>query len=192
LLYYADHSKAILKNDTTLLVHYSKYFLNAEPSHSQQWFNSILDSSYLVNDHLKQLHLVYNLTQYPIQNPKLPEQLQKDYNLLLKATKKKPIIAGIFSAIIPGTGMLYLNKPRAFASNLAIVGGFGYQTYEAQRIFGWKHPLTIINCAFFSGFYFVNVVGSYLEVKKNKRERHKQYLIHAATYYSDTYPSSLY
>lgn len=192
LLYYADRSKSIIKKDTSLLVHYSKYFLNSESSYSERWFNSILDTSFLVNDQMKQIHLAYNLTQYPLEKPSIPEQLQKDYNLYFKATKKKPIVAGILSAIVPGTGMLYLNKPRAFASNLAIVGGFGYQTYESSRIFGWQHPLTIINCAFFSGFYLVNVIGSYLEVKKNVRERQKQYLIHASTYYSDTYPTSLY
>lgn len=191
-IHYADRSKTLLKKDSSLLIHYSKYFLNPESKHSNHWFNSILDTSILVNDQLKQLNLVYNLTQYPNQIAKLPQQLQKDYNLYFKATKKKPIIAGILSAILPGTGMLYLNKPRAFASNLAIVGGFGYQTYESSRIFGWQHPLTIINAAFFSGFYLVNVIGSYLEVKKNARERQKQYLIHASTYYSDTYPSSLY
>jgi hypothetical protein len=191
-LVHAARAKNLLKQDTSLLIHYSKHFLKKETHQSNEWFNTILDTSLRLNDQLKQLHLVYNLTQYPLETVELPLQLQKDYQLYYRASKKKPIVAGLFSAIVPGTGLLYLNKPRAFASNLAIVGGFGYQTYESSRIFGWQHPLTIINAAFFSGFYLVNVIGSYLEVKKNLRERQKQYLIHASTYYADTYPSSLY
>lgn len=191
-LFYTDRSKELLKKDTTLLIHYSKSFLNPLLVNSNSWFNSVIDTSLLVNDQMRQLHLVYNLTEYPIKSPILPYQLQKDYDLFYKATKKSPLMAGIFSAILPGLGMAYLNKPRASIGNFAIVGGFGYQTYESYKIFGLKHPLTIINGAFFTGFYLVNIIGSYLEVKKNLSERKKQYLIHATTYYSDTYPSSLY
>lgn len=189
-LFHINRSKQLLKEDTTLLIHYSKHFLQSKDG--PVWFNSIIDTSFQLNDQMKELCLIYQLSQIPEVNNVIPQQLQLDYSLYLKSTKKKPLVAGLLSAILPGSGLLYLNKPRAFASNLAIVGGFAYQTYESSRIFGWKHPLTIINCAFFSGFYVVNIAGSYMEVKKNKLERKKQYLIHANSYYNITYPSSLY
>ena len=100
-LVHAARAKKLLKQDTSLLIHYSKHFLNKETQQSNEWFNSILDTSLLLNDQLKQLHLVYNLTQYPLETVELPLQLQKDYQLYYRATKKKPIVAGLFSAIIP-------------------------------------------------------------------------------------------
>lgn len=183
-------SRSLLKQDTSLILHYSKHFLGVKES--PIWFDSIIDSSFLLNKRIKELNLAYQMVNCPSKEYDVPQQLQQDFSLYLKAKKKKPILAGLMSAIIPGTGLLYLNKPRAFASNLAIVGGFAYQTYEASRIFGWKHPLTIINAAFFSGFYVVNIAGSIMEVKKNINERKKQFLIHANSYYNSTYPTSLY
>ncbi len=185
-------SKEIIRQDTTLLVHYSKSFLNPLAHNNNDWFSTILDTTLLVNEELKQLNLVYNLSQKPLKEANLPLQLQHDYNLFYKSTKKKSIVAAVFSTIIPGSGMLYLNKPKAFASSFAIVGGLGYQTFESYRILGLNHPLTIINGAFFTGFYLVNIIGSYLEVKKHQKEQKKQFLIHASTYYTDTYPSSLF
>lgn len=188
----ANRSKLVLRNDPKLLLHYSVAFLNPLEHNTDDWYSTVLDTSLLVTNELKQLSLVYCLTANPVENPNLPEQLMGDYELYRKSMRKKPIVAGICSAVIPGLGLMYLNKPRAFASSFFMIGGFGFQTYEAYHNFGLKHPLTIINGAFFTGFYLVNIIGSYLEVKKHQKELKNQYLIHASTYYSATYRTKLF
>lgn len=183
----ANCARSILRQDSTSLLKYSVALLNTETTLTKLWFESILDSSMLMNERIRTIHNTYYLAQNPIPYAQVPDVLQKDYANLLRAAGKKPAVSGLLSAVVPGAGMLYLNKPKSFLSSFVFVGAACVQTIESIRLFGYKHPLTIINGGFFLGFYLVNVVGSILEVRKNVNEFRNQFLIHASGYYSDTY-----
>lgn len=183
----AIRAKGLLRRDTGLLLQYSVTYLDPQQQLTKSWFESVLDSGMLVNESLRTVHLTYCLSQNPDPQATVPKVLEADYLNLVKAAKKKPYIAGTLSAIIPGLGLLYVNKPRACLNNLVFLGAMGVQTFESAKILGWKHPLTLVNSGFFTGFYLVNIIGSVLEVRKNYHEKSNQFLIHAARYYTDTY-----
>lgn len=183
----AQNAKHILQTDSTQLLTYSLYALQPKTQLNDWWFHELLDSSSCTTSRLQTIRNTYFLAQFPIRQAKVPLQLEKDYRQLYKASLKKPIVAGSLSALVPGLGLCYLNKPRSAFTNFTFIGFLALQTIESVQKFGWKHPMTIVNSSFLGGFYLVNIFGSALEVKKNLNERKTQFLTHASTYYTDTY-----
>lgn len=185
MLSHAFCASELLKSDSSNLLLYSVEYLDPRSSMTEAWFDHYLDSSMLQNEVLRSMHLTYQLSKYPDSQGTIPKPLEKDYLNLVRANNKKPFIAGGLSAIVPGLGLLYLNKPRGAISNFIFISALGLQTAESVNHFGWKHPFTIVNGSFLLGYYLVNVFGSALEVKKNLFEQRKQFLIHASRYYTD-------
>lgn len=186
LLTHAYCAREVLLSDPKSLVRYSISYLDPRSEMSQAWFEGFLDSSMLKNDALRAIHFTYYLSKYPSAQATVPTPLESDYRELLRANRKKPVIAAGLSAIVPGMGLLYINKPRSALSSFVFVGALGVQTAESVNHFGWKHPLTVVNGSFLLGYYLVNVIGSAIEVKKNKLEKRNQFLIHASRYYTDS------
>lgn len=96
--------------------------------------------------------------------------LQEGKNLRLKS----PVLAGIMSAIVPGTGRMYAKDYVDGLFSIVFVGGAGYQSYTRFKkggissLGGWIYGILA------SGFYVANIYGSaraatfYNNKKKNK------------------------
>jgi hypothetical protein len=79
-------------------------------------------------------------------------------------------VAGIMSAIIPGSGKVYAGKTGqgviTFIQNVAL----GFQAYEAYRKDGWRSPRFLLYSSLFSFFYVGNIWGSTLTVNVRRQE----------------------
>lgn len=89
---------------------------------------------------------------------------------LKKIPRRSPFVAGLFSAIVPGTGKIYAGKSRQGLNMLFQNLFLGAQATEALLKDGVTSPRFIIYGALFSFFYIGNIWGSVLSVKMQKRE----------------------
>lgn len=111
----------------------------------------------------------YQYPQFASQERKLIELHAK----LKKIPKRSAFVAGLFSAIIPGTGKIYAGKPKQ-GLNLMLQNLFmGAQAVEALLIDGVRSPRFIIFGGLFSIFYIGNIWGSALSVKLQQREAYE-------------------
>jgi hypothetical protein len=98
------------------------------------------------------------------------EKLGENYRLIQQHKHKSPLLAGLMSAIVPGSGKIYAGKTGqgliTFIQNLAL----GLQTYEAYRRDGWKSPRFLLYSGLFTFFYVGNIWGSTLTVQIRKQE----------------------
>lgn len=95
--------------------------------------------------------------------------LMEDYRLLsiqLKEHKRKrPWLAGVLSAIIPGLGKAYAGKPMHGISSFLAVATFGIQAWEGYSQRQLKSPTFYIFGGLAASFYIANIWGSVLTVK---------------------------
>jgi hypothetical protein len=93
-------------------------------------------------------------------------------------------LAGVYSAIIPGMGKLYLGYKEqalsAFIENIAL----GAQAAESYYRAGYKSARFIITGSLFGLFYGGNIWGSIILAKKQKREHLKQIDYEIFNYYN--------
>ena len=94
------------------------------------------------------------------------------YSRLKKTKKKSPLLAGMMSAIIPGSGKFYAGYKGQGLAALATVGVLGLSAAESYfRPFGpvnkkgYKSPEFITFGSLFTIFYVGNIWGSALSVK---------------------------
>jgi len=92
------------------------------------------------------------------------------HDLIKNRKTKSPLLAGMMSAVIPGSGKIYAGKIGQGAMSLLISGIFGLQTWESYRKDGVKSPRFIIFGSLFSAFYVANVWGSVVTVKMTEIE----------------------
>jgi hypothetical protein len=93
-----------------------------------------------------------------------------DYN----NKKKSPAIAGLYSALIPGSGKLYCGKKSQFTTIFLSNAALGLQTWEAGVKDGTNSARFIISGIIFSFFYIGNIWGSILEARNYTRELNKE------------------
>jgi TM2 domain-containing membrane protein YozV len=98
------------------------------------------------------------------------EDLIGIHSMIQTRKPKSPLIAGIFSTLIPGSGKIYAGKVGQGAMSLLITGIFGIQTLEAYRKDGVKSARFIIFGGLFSSFYVANIWGSVVTVKMTEIE----------------------
>ncbi|OJJ14878.1 hypothetical protein BKI52_40700 [marine bacterium AO1-C] len=111
----------------------------------------------------------YQYAQFASQEKKLLVMHKK----LKKIPRRSAFVAGLFSAIIPGTGKMYAGKPKQ-GLNLMLQNLFmGAQAVEALLIDGVRSPRFIIFGGLFSIFYIGNIWGSALSVKLQQREAYE-------------------
>ena len=89
--------------------------------------------------------------------------------------RKSPLLAGIYSAFLPGTGKLYCRKKHQFVTSLLANAAFGYQAYEAGRKDGTNSARFIVSGILFSFFYIGNIWGSVLEARNYHLEQYRQF-----------------
>jgi hypothetical protein len=89
--------------------------------------------------------------------------------------RRSPVLAGLYSAVIPGLGKFYAGKKKqAIASFLPILS-LAALTYEAYRKDGVKSARFIGFGTLFSVFYIGNIWGSALSVRIKRNEFNKEY-----------------
>ena len=109
---------------------------------------------------------------YLLKSPQ--ENLRKFATGIREFKSKSPLLAGIFSAIIPGTGKMYIGKVGEGVISLLTVGIFGLQTWEGYRKDGVKSVRFILFGTALTTFYIGNIWGSVLAVKIRNDEFNEQ------------------
>lgn len=89
---------------------------------------------------------------------------------LINHKYKSPALAGLMSAIIPGSGKIYAGKVGQGLATIMATTIMGIQTYEGYRKDGANSPRFIIYASLLSSFYIANVWGSVISVNVRKRE----------------------
>ncbi len=93
------------------------------------------------------------------------DNINKTYQRLITRKKKSPVIAGLMSAIVPGSGKFYLGKVGQGTMSLVTTAIMGLQSYEGYRKDGLKSPNFIFFGSLFSVFYVANIWGSVVGVR---------------------------
>lgn len=101
------------------------------------------------------------------------QNLDFNKNKLLSIKGKSGLKAGLLSALIPGAGRMYVEKPGQGIYQLIIATLLGLQTWESYNNDGVRSARFIIYGALFSSFYIGNIWGSAIGVKIYKNEINK-------------------
>lgn len=105
----------------------------------------------------------FSYSNYALNDPEL--KLLASFQDIKLQKRKSPLIAGLCSAILPGSGKVYGGKPKQGIAALLPITFLGLQFYENIHKRGWDHPLTYFYGGLFSLFYIGNIWGSALSVK---------------------------
>lgn len=92
-----------------------------------------------------------------------------------KFRNKSPLLAGVYSALLPGAGKWYAGKKKQGIAAFLPVASLGAITYEAYRKGGVKSARFIAFGSLFSLFYVGNIWGSVLSVKVRQNEFKREY-----------------
>jgi len=93
-----------------------------------------------------------------------------DYELK-NQKRKKPFIAGILSAFIPGSGKVYAGKPHEALTAFLPVAFNGAQAAEGYYHRQLKSPHLYVFGAIGSVFYFSNIYGSAKSASRSNKEK---------------------
>lgn len=89
----------------------------------------------------------------------------------IKKTKlKKPFVAGLLSAIIPGLGKVYTKKPHEALTSFIPVAFNWLQAAEGHYLNQWKSPQFYIFGSIGTVFYFSGIAGSAASAKRKNEE----------------------
>ena len=83
---------------------------------------------------------------------------------MLTHKAKSPVIAGLMSAIIPGSGKFYSGKKGGAISSFISTTGFGVVTYENYKKRGMNNLNTLLFGSAFLVSYFSGIYGSIISV----------------------------
>jgi hypothetical protein len=103
------------------------------------------------------------------------KRMDEYYGKLYQYKKKSPLLAGIYSAIIPGAGKIYAGKKSQGIGSFFPVLSLAALTWEAYNKGGVKSARFITFGSLFSLFYAGNIWGSVVAVKVKQRERNNFY-----------------
>ncbi|HCE57694.1 MAG TPA: hypothetical protein DER09_07725 [Prolixibacteraceae bacterium] len=84
--------------------------------------------------------------------------------------QKSPVLAGIMSGIIPGSGKIYVGKTGEGIASLITNAGFGLITWENYRKLGINNFKTIFFGGIFIANYISNIYGTVISVKTIENE----------------------
>lgn len=161
----------LVEKDTVFLngitFKYSKKF----DTITQKFFSYSLHSSSKNYQLLKDVY--YNK---PISFSSLDEKAIKSYHQWQKSLKKSPVIAGFLSALIPGSGKIYIGKPYSGSITFLSSSILFITTYESISSKGIYHPLSILNTMISTTFYITNIYGSINDLQDIRLKRYKQFI----------------
>lgn len=101
--------------------------------------------------------------------------LNKYNTVLIAQRKKSPVVAGVLSAIIPGSGKWYAGKKKQGIAAFLPVISAGFLTLEAYNRGGLKDARFWLYGTVFSTFYIGNIWGSVVSVKIKNQEFNRLY-----------------
>jgi hypothetical protein len=78
---------------------------------------------------------------------------------------KSPLLAGVMSCIIPGSGKIYAGHTGEGIASMIATAGFGLITWENYRKLGISHVKTMFFGSIFLASYASNIYGSVISVK---------------------------
>lgn len=185
-----NNCETIFMSDPKAVHFANQHFLGLANNYSDQWFKRFSVKS----SELTGIPLIHYAAYHPnlIDITTISPNLQNDFLRLQRADRKHPFLAAGMSAIIPGSGKLYIGSPRSFLITFVSLSILGLQTWESYSKLGVRHPLTLLNGGLFSLYYVTNIFGSFRETKVKKQNRRKQFLLNATNHYTLTSPSVLY
>jgi len=102
-------------------------------------------------------------------------RMQLYYDKLKGFKHRSPLLAGIYSTLVPGLGKFYAGKKKQGIAAFLPVISLAALTYEAYRKDGVKSARFIGFGALFSIFYIGDIWGSTLAVKIRRNEFNKEY-----------------
>jgi len=88
-----------------------------------------------------------------------------------KIKRKKPILAGALSAVIPGLGRFYVGRPGDGLYSLVFIGISGYSAYRGFSRNGLRSGRGWVLGGLTTALYLGNVYGSYLSAKIVNQKR---------------------
>lgn len=83
---------------------------------------------------------------------------------------KKPFLAGLFSAILPGSGKIYAGKPHESLMSFIPVAFNFAQAAEGYYYKKWESPHLYIFGSLTTVFYSSGIAGSYKSAKRKNEE----------------------
>lgn len=122
-------------------------------------------------DHYDSLHQLLDKSNYLV-GP-TAQNLEFNKNKLQSVKRKSGLKAGLLSALVPGAGRIYVEKPGQGIYQLIIATLLGLQTWEGYNKDGVRSARFIIYGSLFSSFYIGNIWGSAIGVKIYKNEINK-------------------
>ena len=102
-------------------------------------------------------------------------RMQTYYDKLRGFRHRSPVLAGVYSALVPGLGKWYAGKKKQGIAAFLPVIGLAALTYEAYRKDGVKSARFIGFGTLFTIFYVGDIWGSTLAVKIRRNEFNKEY-----------------
>jgi hypothetical protein len=95
----------------------------------------------------------------------------RSYELQLRKMEHKSMfLAGLMSAVVPGTGKIYAGKWRSGLTSFVPIAVMGLEAWEAYKKDGWKSARFAVFGSLFGVFYIGNIWGSALSVSVHRRE----------------------
>jgi TM2 domain-containing membrane protein YozV len=179
LLYPGKLNSTIL-SDTCLSLLFFDEFMRYPGEQRSLWLNTMDWGNYHSN--LASVMEVYGLANGEGQVYDFPEELEPTYWEVQKFNRRKPFVAAMLSTAVPGLGKVYAGRPHTFWGSFIMNAIFGLHAYDVYRGLGPKHWYTYFAGGSFGVFYFSNIVGSYIDLKRVRKEK-KQLLINEALDY---------
>ena len=97
------------------------------------------------------------------------------YDKMKGFRRRSPVLAGVYSALVPGLGKFYAGKKKQGIAAFLPILSLAALTYEGYRKDGVKSVRFIGFGTLFSIFYIGNIWGSTLAVRIRRNEFYKQY-----------------
>lgn len=169
--FFAAYNYTYMQNYSKAQTLLSDLKINRDPIHDLQKFQlagiDLLNNNYsLAKSKLEELKTTSPVLFQPIIDLKNITGDLENHKI------KSPALAGILSAIIPGSGKFYAGKKgegiAAFISNV----GLGLITWENYRKLGYKNVKTIFFGSLFAVNYASNIYGSVMTTKIVENDYH--------------------
>jgi len=167
--FFAVYNYTYTANFSEALETLSKIEFNSEKLNSVKNFE--LSGIYLLQGQKKNFEDYFskiNRSYYEISES--AENLQKISADLYKHKIKSPVIAGLLSAIIPGSGKFYAGKRGEAISAFIANAGLGLVTWENYRKSGLKSFRTLAFGSAFMFSYAANIYGAVITVNMMETE----------------------
>jgi len=103
------------------------------------------------------------------------ENLIKYRQVIANRRAKSPLLAGVYSAVLPGAGKWYAGKKKQGIAAFLPIVSLAAITYEAYRKQGVRSARFIGFGSLFTLFYVGNIWGSVLSVKVQEKEFNQSY-----------------